>query len=87
MRYSKEHKEQTRQRILEAAGRVFRRGGYSATGVDAVMADAGLTAGAFYRHFDSKEHLLGEVMSVALDHHAPQPRLRRRYGHRIEDQV
>ena len=63
MRYAAEHKAKTRERILEAAGRVFRRLGYHAAGVDAVMEEAGLTAGGFYAHFDSKQALLAEAIA------------------------
>ena len=51
MRYSKDHKGATRQRILEAAGRRFKQEGIDGAGVAAVMSDAGLTNGAFYAHF------------------------------------
>lgn len=68
MRYAAGHKEQTRAKILEAAGRVFRREGYHAAGVDKVMEEAGLTAGGFYAHFASKEALFTEVLeSTAVD--------------------
>lgn len=63
MRYAEGHKEKTRAKILEAAGRVFRRRGYHATGVDKVMEEAGLTAGGFYAHFRSKEALLAETLT------------------------
>lgn len=66
MPLSKQHKAQTREQILRAAGAVFRRLGYAAAGVDAVMAEAGLTRGGFYAHFASKEELFGEVL--ANDH-------------------
>jgi AcrR family transcriptional regulator len=49
-----EQKQQTRQRILEAAGRGFRKGGFGGIGVDGLAKEAGLTSGAFYVHFDSK---------------------------------
>lgn len=49
-----EQKEQTRQRILEAAGRSFRREGFDGVGVDGVSKEAGVTSGAFYVHFGSK---------------------------------
>ena len=65
MRYPVGHKEKTRERILEAAAKIFRRLGYHAAGVDAVMEEAGLTAGGFYAHFDSKEELLVEAMATA----------------------
>lgn len=47
----------TRERILDAAAAAFRAHGYAATGVDAVMAAAGLTHGGFYAHFASKREL------------------------------
>jgi TetR/AcrR family transcriptional regulator, transcriptional repressor for nem operon len=65
MRYAPGHKEQTRARILQAAGKVFRREGYHAAGVDRVMEEAGLTAGGFYAHFESKEALLAEMLAPA----------------------
>jgi TetR/AcrR family transcriptional repressor of nem operon len=62
MRYRKDHKQPTNQRILRASGRLFRKQGYAATGVDAVMKSAYLTAGGFYSHFHSKEELLAETL-------------------------
>ena len=49
-----EQKQQTRQRILDAAGRGFRKGGYDGIGVDGLAKQAGVTSGAFYVHFTSK---------------------------------
>ena len=49
-----EQKEQTRQRILAAAGRSFRREGFDGVGVDGLSKEAGVTSGAFYVHFGSK---------------------------------
>ena len=66
MRYQKDHKQQTNQRILRAAGRLFRKQGYAATGVDAVMRSAYLTAGGFYSHFHSKEDLLAETLDAVF---------------------
>jgi TetR/AcrR family transcriptional repressor of nem operon len=63
MRYPPDHKEKTRAKILEAAGKVFRRQGYHAAGVDRVMEEAGLTSGGFYAHFDSKQSLLAEALT------------------------
>jgi TetR/AcrR family transcriptional repressor of nem operon len=65
VRYPAGHKEQTRARILRAAGRGFRRVGYHAAGVDQVMEGAGLTAGGFYAYFRSKEALLAEALTAA----------------------
>lgn len=67
MRYPPDQKEKTRRRILEAAGRTFRINGYSATGVDAVMEEAGLTAGAFYGHFGSKDELLHATIENSFE--------------------
>ena len=66
MRYDKDHKQATRQRIVEAAGRRFKQDGIDGTGVAAVMSDAGLTNGAFYGHFVSKEDLVANVLADQL---------------------
>ncbi len=66
MRYPPDHKQQTSQRILNAASTLFRSRGYDATGIDTVMASAGLTAGAFYPHFRSKEDLLAHSLESAF---------------------
>ena len=58
MRYPPEQKEMTRRKIMEAATKLFRERGYHAAGVDAIMGEAGLTAGGFYSHFKNKEALL-----------------------------
>jgi TetR/AcrR family transcriptional repressor of nem operon len=57
---------ETRQRILTAAGRLFREHGIDGVGVDAVMKQAGLTHGGFYLHFPSKEALAAEVAQSLL---------------------
>ncbi|REK19394.1 MAG: TetR/AcrR family transcriptional regulator [Planctomycetota bacterium] len=67
MRYPEGHKDQTRERIIESAARVFRERGYAAGGVSAVMEGAGMTKGGFYAHFDSKEHLLAATLAWALE--------------------
>jgi len=66
MRYGKDQKQVTRQRILEAAGRRFKRDGIDGAGVAGVMSDAGLTNGAFYAHFASKEDLVANVLADQL---------------------
>src|SRR3954453_16325601 len=66
MRYPKDQKQATRQRILEAAGRRFKQDGIYGAGVAAGMADAGLTNGAFYAHFKSKEDLVAHVLAEQL---------------------
>jgi AcrR family transcriptional regulator len=67
MRYSPEHNEATRERILEAASRLFREHGIAAVGLAKIMAEADLTVGTFYTHFKSKEALLREALLRSLD--------------------
>jgi TetR/AcrR family transcriptional repressor of nem operon len=66
VRYPPGQREATRARILEAASRLFRVRGYAATGIDAVMSGAELTAGAFYSYFASKDALFAAAMGAAL---------------------
>jgi AcrR family transcriptional regulator len=65
-RYGSEHKQATRQRIIEAAGRRFKRDGIDGAGIATLMADAGLTNGAFYAHFASKEDLVTTAVTEQL---------------------
>jgi TetR/AcrR family transcriptional regulator, transcriptional repressor for nem operon len=67
MRKSREETAQTRQRIVETGAIELRRNGITGTGLADVMAAAGLTHGGFYRHFDSKDALVKECLTNALD--------------------
>jgi TetR/AcrR family transcriptional regulator, transcriptional repressor for nem operon len=58
-------KEETHERIVEAAARAIRRHGYAGLGVADVMKDAGLTHGGFYAHFESRDALLVEALERA----------------------
>ena len=55
-----------RERILEAAARLFRERGLDGIGVADLMAAAGLTHGGFYAHFESKEELMAQACARAL---------------------
>ncbi|MCO6008102.1 TetR/AcrR family transcriptional regulator [Actinoallomurus purpureus] len=66
MRYGKEHKQATRQRIIETAGRRFKRDGIDGSGISTLMKDAGLTNGAFYAHFTSKDDLVATAVADQL---------------------
>ena len=66
VRYANEHKQETRQRIIEAAGRRLKRDGIDGSGVATLMADAGLTNGAFYAHFTSKDSLVAIAITDQL---------------------
>ena len=58
MRYAREHNETTRERILDAASRLFREHGIAGVGLAKIMGEVGLTVGTFYTHFKSKEALV-----------------------------
>jgi TetR/AcrR family transcriptional repressor of nem operon len=58
-------KEASHERIVQAASRAIRRSGYAGTGVADIMREAGLTHGAFYAHFESREAMLAEAADRA----------------------
>jgi len=58
-------KEASHERIVQVAARAIRRSGYNGTGVADIMKEAGLTHGAFYAHFDSREAMLAEAADRA----------------------
>jgi TetR/AcrR family transcriptional regulator, transcriptional repressor for nem operon len=66
LRYSAEHKNEARAKILDAAGRGFRRQGYGGIGVDGLAKEAGVTSGAFYGHFPSKSDAFAAAAVAGL---------------------
>jgi TetR/AcrR family transcriptional regulator, transcriptional repressor for nem operon len=79
MRYRPEHKVEIHQKIVKDASRRFRAEGLTGGAVSAVMQDAGLTHGGFYKHFGSKDELLMESLSEAFQEIAG------RLGHAAEE--
>ena len=67
MRYRPEHKGEIHQKIVKDASRRVRSEGIAGAAVSAVMRDAGLTHGGFYKHFGSKDELLMESLSAAFE--------------------
>jgi len=67
MRYSAEHKNQTRSKVVAAAGQVFRKEGYCGAGIDALTKAAGVTNGAFYGHFRSKSEAFRTAVVAGLE--------------------
>ena len=67
MRYSREHKLETHDRIVKKASVRLREKGAHGIGVADLMKDAGLTHGGFYAHFDSREALVIEAFAYAMD--------------------
>ncbi|ESZ58873.1 TetR/AcrR family transcriptional regulator [Mesorhizobium sp. L103C131B0] len=72
MRYEKGRKDASRDRIVEAAAQRFRGDGIAASGLAAIMGDAGMTNGAFYPHFQSKAELVRESLVAALESQVQQ---------------
>lgn len=66
MRYPKEHKDQARQRIVENGGRVAKKRGFSASGIDAMAAASGVTSGSLYKHFSGKSDLFAAIVEAEL---------------------
>lgn len=66
-RYDRGHRDTTRRHILDVASAQFRENGIAAVGLAGIMSAAGLTNGAFYTHFESKEDLVRAVLLDALE--------------------
>jgi len=67
MRYSREHKQETHERIVRKASVRLREKGAHGIGVADLMKEAGLTHGGFYAHFNSREALVIEAFNYAMD--------------------
>jgi TetR/AcrR family transcriptional repressor of nem operon len=67
MRYSKEHKSETHAKIVKRAAVKLREKGAHGIGVADLMKEAGLTHGGFYAHFNSRDALVIEAVSHAMD--------------------
>jgi AcrR family transcriptional regulator len=66
MRYQADQKAKARQALVKSATKALRKSGFNGIGVDALAASAGVTSGAFYSNFSSKEALLEEVIDANL---------------------
>lgn len=67
MRYSPTHKQETRAKLLASSKAIAKQGGFEATGIDALMSAIGLSGGAFYSHFPSKQALFEELVREELE--------------------
>ncbi|WP_189402847.1 TetR/AcrR family transcriptional regulator [Arenicella chitinivorans] len=67
MRYQETHREETRRRLISQASIRLRRDGLNAVGLRTLVADAGVTHGAFYAHFSSKSKLVEAAIEEALN--------------------
>lgn len=68
MPYTPQHKEQTRQRILHAAAKLFCSQGFDRVTLTQIMKKANMTHGAFYAHFSAKSSLYEAAMQFATSH-------------------
>ena len=66
MRRKGVNKEETRRKVLDSASKSFRKHGYAGIGVDYLAKSAGVTSGAIYSHFGSKEGAFDEVLAEGL---------------------
>lgn len=62
----------TRDRILKSARKLFNRRGFAEVTIDEIMAEAGLTHGGFYHHFDNKETLYAEAITQFCRNETPE---------------
>lgn len=76
MRYSKDHKAETHERIVKRAAVRLKERGAAGLGVAELMQEAGLTHGGFYAHFASRDALIGEAFAHALEQTAQRWRKR-----------
>ena len=67
MRYASTHKNETRQKLLDSSRAIAKKGDFASTGVDALMASIGLTGGAFYSHFPSKQALFEALVAEEME--------------------
>ncbi|MGE8065903.1 TetR/AcrR family transcriptional regulator [Pseudomonas sp. NPDC089569] len=66
MRYSANHKEETREKLLQSSAISAKKSGFSTVGVDGLMKAIGLSGGAFYSHFSSKDELFASIVEREL---------------------
>ena len=82
MPYSKTHKENSRKKILSSAITLFSTKGFDQVSIDDLMTHAGLTRGAFYAHFESKQ----TVYSKAIIAGAKKSRITHKKPKNISDE-
>ena len=66
MRYSASHKMETREKLLESSSHSAKSAGFATVGVDGLMKAIGLSGGAFYSHFSSKDELFAAIVEREL---------------------
>ena len=77
MPYTPEHKQKTRNRIVQAARKLFNIRGFEAVSINDIMSEAGLTHGGFYKHFSTKDDLYHEAVLEFICQDMPEAWQRR----------
>lgn len=73
--------ERTRAKLIESAGKSFRKAGYAGVGVDSIAQEAGVTSGAFYAHLGSKDGAFRTALLAGLeDVLVALPKFREEFG-------
>jgi TetR/AcrR family transcriptional regulator, transcriptional repressor for nem operon len=70
MRYSSTHKEETREKLMASSRAIAKQGGFETSGVDVLMRAIGLSGGAFYNHFPSKQALFAALVEEEANNSA-----------------
>jgi len=87
VKVTREQAEAHREKVLEAAGTLFRERGYDGVGVADIMKRAGLTHGGFYGHFASKDDLAAEITARVLTREGWLERLTGKTTPKLSDMV
>ena len=83
MRVSRSQAAENRESVINVASRLFRERGFDGIGLKDLMKGAGLTQGAFYKQFASKEDLAAQASRRAMESATPDGRPRPRQNPRI----
>src|SRR5690242_8528670 len=67
MRVSRTQAEKNREAVIDVASRLFRQHGFDGIGLKGLMEGAGLTHGAFYKQFTSKDDLAAQASKRAME--------------------
>ena len=86
-RSSREKSAETRSNIIEAAYRLFVDNGYNATSMREISQQAGVTVGAVYNHFETKEDIWVEVIQKKHPYHEILPLIQAAQGETIAEMV
>jgi TetR/AcrR family transcriptional regulator, transcriptional repressor for nem operon len=87
MRVSKTQRVRNRERVIAVAARLLRERGIAGIGVDALAEAAGLTHGAVYSHFDTKDDLAAAAVARALEESRAQWKLAAGEGGGVFDRL